>query len=92
MVQGPQKKADDAVMEGRLDALARLFRDTRLGQGLTQQQVADKAGVSQHFISVTLEGHPSDKLTLVPTFKVAQALRIPSRKVLETLGLWVREQ
>ena len=56
-------------------ALGRRVRLHRLVQRLTQQDVADRAGVSRSFVSVFEKGdHGIDVLTLR---RIAQALDVP---------------
>ena len=59
------------------------LKQARIKAGLTQQELADRVGVSMHYISQIESANPNKYFTLVVIGRIADALGIDIRLLFE---------
>ena len=59
------------------------IRAARMKKGMTQEQLADKAGISAGFLSQIEAPNVAMGLSLATIFAIAEALEIPAYKLLQ---------
>ena len=69
------------TLEQRLTAMGRNIRDARSSRKMTQQQLADQAGLDRTYIS--LVEHGKQNITISAIVNIAEALDIPVNQLID---------